>query len=873
MTELDKQYNARETEPAIYKYWLDGGFFHAVPDPAKKPFSIVIPPPNVTGQLHLGHAFDNTVQDVLTRFKRMQGYAAVWIPGTDHAGIATQIKVEENLRKEGLTRHDLGRERFLDRVWEWKRQYGGRIIEQLKLLGSSCDWERERFTMDEGCSRAVREVFVRLYEKGLIYKGTRIINWCPSCVTALSDAEVEHEEKPGNFWFIRYPVKNSDEYVVVATTRPETMLGDSAVAVNPSDERYTRLIGKTLILPLTNREIPVIADEYVDKDFGTGCVKITPCHDPNDYEVGQRHNLSRHLIMDDNAKIIGGTPYDGLDRYDARKKIVADLETLGLLEKTEPHTHAVGTCYRCGTTVEPITSPQWFVKMKPLAEPAIEVVKDGRMKFVPERFTKVYLNWMESVRDWCISRQLWWGHQIPAWTCSECGHITVSREDADKCEKCGGADITRDPDVLDTWFSSALWPFEVFGWPDKTPELDYWYPTTVVTPGYEIIFFWVARMIFSGLEHMGDVPFRTAYIHGIVRDDQGRKMSKSLGNGVDPQVVIDEYGADALRMNMISGVSPGADMRFYKDKCESFRNFSNKIWNATRFVLMNLTVSDANLPRSLELEDKWILTKLSQTIREVTENLEKYELGIAATKLYDFVWDDFCDWYIELTKPRLNSGERDKSESAQRVLLHVLAETLKLLHPFMPFITERIWQGLPLASSENDALMIQKYPEYAAELDFGAEASDFELVMDAIRAVRARRAEMNVPPSKRPALIIVSSREDVFKNSAALIQKLAYASEVSVLSAPPDGEGLVSVVTVAAQIFMPLRELIDIDAERKRLNAALEKARKEIEITEKKLANTEFVSKAPERVVQVERDKIAKANALIANLEESLKSL
>jgi len=873
MTELDKQYNARETEPAIYKYWLDGGFFHAVPDPAKKPFSIVIPPPNVTGQLHLGHAFDNTVQDVLTRFKRMQGYAAVWIPGTDHAGIATQIKVEENLRKEGLTRHDLGRERFLDRVWEWKRQYGGRIIEQLKLLGSSCDWERERFTMDEGCSRAVREVFVRLYEKGLIYKGTRIINWCPSCVTALSDAEVEHEEKPGNFWFIRYPVKNSDEYVVVATTRPETMLGDSAVAVNPSDERYTRLIGKTLILPLTNREIPVIADEYVDKDFGTGCVKITPCHDPNDYEVGQRHNLSRHLIMDDNAKIIGGTPYDGLDRYDARKKIVADLETLGLLEKTEPHTHAVGTCYRCGTTVEPITSPQWFVKMKPLAEPAIEVVKDGRMKFVPERFTKVYLNWMESVRDWCISRQLWWGHQIPAWTCSECGHITVSREDADKCEKCGGADITRDPDVLDTWFSSALWPFEVFGWPDKTPELDYWYPTTVVTPGYEIIFFWVARMIFSGLEHMGDVPFRTAYIHGIVRDDQGRKMSKSLGNGVDPQVVIDEYGADALRMNMISGVSPGADMRFYKDKCESFRNFSNKIWNATRFVLMNLTVSDANLPRSLELEDKWILTKLSQTIREVTENLEKYELGIAATKLYDFVWDDFCDWYIELTKPRLNSGERDKSESAQRVLLHVLAETLKLLHPFMPFITEHIWQGLPLASSENDALMIQKYPEYAAELDFGAEASDFELVMDAIRAVRARRAEMNVPPSKRPALIIVSSREDVFKNSAALIQKLAYASEVSVLSAPPDGEGLVSVVTVAAQIFMPLRELIDIDFERKRLNAALEKARKEIEITEKKLANTEFVSKAPERVVQVERDKIAKANALIANLEESLKNL
>ncbi|MDR0445643.1 MAG: valine--tRNA ligase [Oscillospiraceae bacterium] len=871
MAELEKVYDPKKTEDRIYKMWLDGGYFHAEPDSSKLPFSIVIPPPNVTGQLHLGHALDNTIQDVLTRYKRMRGYAAVWVPGTDHAGIATQARVEKELRGEGVSRHDLGREAFVERVWEWKTEYGGRIIEQLKLLGSSCDWERERFTMDEGCSRAVREFFVSLYEKGLIYKGERIINWCPRCVTALSDVEVEHEEQAGHFWHIKYRVTNSDEFVVVATTRPETMLGDTAVAVHPDDARYSHLIGKTVILPLMNREIPVIADEYVDREFGTGCVKITPCHDPNDFEVGNRHDLERILVMDNDAKIINGGKYDGLDRYDARRAIIEDLQALGQLVKIEEHTHSVGKCERCGTVVEPITSNQWFVKMQPLAEPAMDVVRDGRMKFVPERFAKTYMNWMENVRDWCVSRQLWWGHQIPAWHCEKCGHITVARDDPDKCEKCGSADIKRDPDVLDTWFSSALWPFSVFGWPDRTPELDFWYPTTVVTPGYEIIFFWVARMIFSGMEFMGDVPFRTAFIHGIVRDDKGRKMSKSLGNGIDPQDIIDQYGADALRMNMISGNSPGSDMRFYPERCEAMRNFANKIWNAARFVMMNLTTDKNELPAALEPEDKWILSRLAAATREISENLDKYELGLASAKIYDFIWDDFCDWYIELSKPRLNSGDADAAASAQKMLLYVLTEILKLLHPFMPFITEEIWQALP---HEGDALMIQTYPEYTAALDFPREAADFERVMAAIRAVRARRAEMSVPPSKRPSLTIVSDNPEIFEAGLVYIARLAYAGDVIVSrSAPADTDSMVSAATDSARIYMPLRELVDTEKERARITKELEKARADLERLESKLSNAEFTAKAPERVVAAERERADKARALIANLEASLKGL
>ncbi|MCF0121613.1 MAG: valine--tRNA ligase, partial [Oscillospiraceae bacterium] len=694
MKELPKVYDPKQVEKKIYDMWVEGGYFKGTIDPDKKPFTIVIPPPNVTGQLHLGHAFDETLQDVLVRVKRMQGYAALWIPGTDHAGIATQIKVEEALRGEGLTRYDLGREKFLERVWEWKNKFGNRIVEQLKTLGCSCDWDRERFTMDEGCSKAVREVFVSLYEKGLIYKGNRIINWCPKCTTALSDAEVEHEEQAGHFWHIRYPVKDSDEYVTVATTRPETMLGDTAVAVHPEDERYTHLVGKTLVLPLVGREIPVIADEYVDKDFGTGCVKMTPCHDPNDFEVGLRHNLEQIRVIDDNACIVNGGKYDGMDRYEARRAIVSDLEEQGYLVKVEEHSHNVGVCYRCGTTVEPVTSPQWFVKMKPLAEKAIEVVEDGRIRFVPDRFCKTYYNWMNNVNDWCISRQLWWGHQIPAWYCADCGHITVSREDAVECEACHSRNITRDEDVLDTWFSSALWPFSTLGWPEKTPDLDYFYPTSVLVTGYDIIFFWVARMIFSGMEHMKLEPFKTVLYHGLIRDSQGRKMSKSLGNGVDPIEVINTYGADALRFNIITGNSPGNDMRYYPERCEAMRNFANKIWNASRFVMMNLTIEKNELPEKLELEDKWILSKLNSLAGEVCDNIDKFELGIAASKIYDFIWDTFCDWYIELTKPRLNGEDKDANISAQKVLLYVLTEILKLLHPFMPFITEEIWQNM-----------------------------------------------------------------------------------------------------------------------------------------------------------------------------------
>ena len=871
MKELPKIYDPKAVESKIYDFWLKGNYFHAERDPEKKPFTIVIPPPNVTGQLHLGHAFDETIQDVLTRYKRMQGFAALWLPGYDHAGIATQIKVEEKLRGEGLTRFDLGREKFLDEVWAWKNKYGDRIVEQLKTLGSSCDWERQRFTMDEGCSKAVREVFCSLYEKGLIYKGKRIINWCPNCTTALSDAEVEYEEKPGHFWHIRYPLTDGSGYVTVATTRPETMLGDTAVAVNPNDERYTDIVGKTCILPLVNKEIPIIADEYVDMEFGTGCVKITPCHDPNDFEVGLRHDLEQVLILDGEAKIINGGKYNGMDRYEARKTIVHDLEEQGYLVKIEEHVHNVGTCYRCHSDVEPLASDQWFVKMGPLAKEAIRVVEDGTIKFVPDRFSKTYLNWMNNVRDWCISRQLWWGHQIPAWYCADCGHVTVSREDATKCEKCGSANIERDPDVLDTWFSSALWPFSTLGWPEKTADLEYFYPTDVLVTGYDIIFFWVARMIFSGMEHMKKEPFHTVLIHGLIRDPQGKKMSKSAGNGVDPIEMIDRFGADALRFNIITGNSPGNDMRFYVERCEAMRNFANKIWNATRFVMMNLTIDKNGLPDKLELEDKWILSKLNTLAKEVCENVDKYELGIAASKIYDFIWDSYCDWYIELAKPRLNSGDPEANLSAQKVLLFVLTEILKLLHPFMPYITEEIYQALP---HDGEALIIEKYPEFREDLSFPQEEAGFEKIMAAVRAVRARRAEMNVPPSKKPHLIIATDKTDVFSAGTLYLSKLAYAGEVSIVSeAPASAEGMVTVVTDDAKMYMPLSELVDLDKERERMQKELKKAQEELARIESKLANEKFVSRAPENVVAAEREKADKARALIANITESLEAL
>ncbi len=871
MRELPKVYDPKQVEKDIYKLWVDGGYFKGVIDPSKAPFTIVIPPPNVTGQLHLGHAFDETLQDVLIRYKRMQGYAALWVPGTDHAGIATQIKVEAELRKEGLTRYDLGREAFLERVWDWKKKFGSRIVEQLKTLGCSCDWDRERFTMDAGCSRAVREVFVSLYEKGLIYKGNRIINWCPTCTTALSDTEVEHEEQTGHFWYIKYPVKDSDEYVVVATTRPETMLGDTGVAVHPDDERYRHLIGKTVILPLMDREMPVVADEYVDKEFGTGCVKMTPCHDPNDFEVGLRHNLEQILVLNENAKIINGGKYNGLDRYDARKQIVKDLDALGLLVKIEEHTRNVGACYRCGTTVEPITSPQWFVKMPPLAKDALAVVEDGRIKFVPERFVKIYNNWMTNAHDWCISRQLWWGHQIPAWYCGDCDHVTVTRTDPTKCENCGSKNITRDEDVLDTWFSSALWPFSTLGWPDKTPELDYFYPTSVLVTGYDIIFFWVSRMIFSGMEHMKEEPFKTVLYHGLIRDAQGRKMSKSLGNGVDPLEVIETYGADALRFNIVTGNSPGNDMRYYPERCEAMRNFANKIWNASRFVMMNLTIDKNALPKRLELEDKWIVSKFNTLAREVSENMGKFELGIAASKIYDFIWDSYCDWYIELTKPRLNGDDAEAKTGAQKVLLYVLIEILKLLHPFMPFITEEIWQALP---HEGEALMIEKYPSYNETLAFPDDEANFEIIMAAVRAVRAQRAEMNVPPSKKPRLIITTDKTDVFEAGRVYLSKLAFAGELEITNTPPEKtDGMVTVVTDEAKLYMPMAELVDLEKERERIEKSLKKAREDLEKTRAKLQNEKFTSKAPENVVNAERERADKAQALIENLEESLKSL
>ena len=874
MKELPKIYEPQQVEGRIYQMWMDHDCFKAEPDPDKKPFSIVMPPPNVTGQLHMGHAMDSTLQDILTRFKRMQGYSALWLPGTDHAGIATQIKVEEELRtKEGLTRYDLGREKFLQRVWQWKEKYGNRIVEQQKKMGASCDWSRSRFTMDEGCSKAVRETFCELYDKGLIYKGSRIINWCPHCLTALSDAEVEYVDKPGHLWYIRYPLSDGSGDIVVATTRPETMMGDTGVAVNPEDEKFKHLIGKTCILPIMNREIPIVGDEYCEIGFGTGAVKMTPAHDPNDFEVGLRHNLEViRVIADDGTINENGGKYNGMDRYECRKAIVKDLEEQGYLIKTEPYSHNVGTCYRCHNDVEPLISAQWFVKMEPLAKEAIRVVNDGTIKFVPERFTKTYINWMENVHDWCISRQLWWGHQIPAWYCDECGHINVKREDPTECEKCGCKHLTREEDVLDTWFSSALWPFSTMGWPDlDSPDLKYWYPTSVMVTGYDIIFFWVARMIFSGMEQMKKEPFKTVFIHGLVRDDKGRKMSKSLGNGIDPLEMADTYGADALRFNLITGNSPGNDMRFYVEKCGAMRNFANKLWNASRFVMMNLTIDKNELPETLELEDKWVLSKLNTLSKEVCENLDKYEIGIAAAKIYDFIWDTYCDWYIELTKPRLNSGDEARARSAQQVLLYVLTDILKLLHPFMPFITEEIWQALP---HDGEALMIARYPEYTESLAFPAEERDFEMVMNAIRAVRSRRAEMNVPPSRKAHLFITTDRQDAFRSGEIYITKLAYAEQITISSElPADAEKMVSAVTEEARLFMPMAELIDLDKERARLEKELEKARKNYEGQMRKLSNENFISRAPEAVVQTERERAEKAKALVENLETSLKNL
>ena len=880
MKELPKVYEPQQVESSIYEMWMENDCFKATPDPDKKPYSIVMPPPNVTGQLHMGHALDATLQDILTRYKRMQGYSALWLPGTDHAGIATQIKVEEELRvNEGKTRYDLGREKFLERVWAWKEKYGNRIVQQQKKLGVSCDWSRSRFTMDEGCSKAVREAFCEMYEKGLIYKGSRIINWCPHCLTALSDAEVEYTDKPGHLWYIRYPLADGSGDIVVATTRPETMMGDTGVAVNPEDEKFKHLIGKTCILPIMNREIPIVGDEYCEIGFGTGAVKMTPAHDPNDFEVGLRHNLEVIRVLNDDGTVNeNGGKYCGMDRYECRKAIVADLEAEGYLVKTEPYSHNVGTCYRCHNDVEPLISAQWFVKMKPLAEEAIRVIKDGTIKFVPERFSKTYLNWMENVHDWCISRQLWWGHQIPAWYCDECGHINVSREDPTKCEKCGCTHLTREEDVLDTWFSSGLWPFSTLGWPDLDSEdLKYWYPTTDMVTGYDIIFFWVARMVVSGMEQMKKEPFKTVFIHGLVRDDKGRKMSKSLGNGIDPLEMAEKYGADALRFNLITGNSPGNDMRFYVEKCEAMRNFANKIWNASRYVLMNLTIGEPGLPvmEDLEQEDKWVLSKLNTLIREVTANLDAYEIGVASSKVYDFIWDTYCDWYIELTKTRLYSENEKSKLAAQKVLVYVLDQTLRLLHPFMPFITEEIWQAIPHAGK---FLISAEWPVYREEFAFGAEEAAMEQIIEAITALRARRAEMNVPMSKKVNLTIAASQPEIFEAGKAFFLRLAGAEDVKVCGmeaaeAASGDDGLVEVTTHAARLFMPLAELVDFEKELARIAKEKENCLKQIALFESKLSNEAFVSRAPEKVVNDQKEKLAKNQALLAQLIESEKRL
>lgn len=869
--ELDKQYSPQNVEDRTYKFWCDHKYFHAEVNPNKKPYTIVIPPPNITGQLHMGHALDETLQDILIRWRRMEGYETLWLPGTDHASIATEAKIVEAMRKEGITKEEIGREKFLERAWEWKAQYGGRIVEQLKKLGSSCDWDRERFTLDEGCSKAVREVFCKLYDKGLIYRGERIINWCPHCLTSISDAEVEYEDQAGHFWHLRYPFKNGSGYLELATTRPETLLGDTAVAVNPNDERYKDMVGKTLILPIVHREIPVIADDYVDIEFGTGVVKITPAHDPNDFEVGLRHDLEVINVLTPDAKIVDDYPkYAGMDRYEARKAIVEDLEAEGALVEIEDYSHNVGTCYRCGTTVEPRVSKQWFVKMEPLAKPAVEVVRNGEVKFVPERFDKTYFHWMENIKDWCISRQLWWGHRIPAYYCDDCGEVMVSAQEVHTCSKCGSNHVHQDPDTLDTWFSSALWPFSTLGYPDDTKELEYFYPTDTLVTGYDIIFFWVARMIFSGVEHMGQVPFHTVLIHGLVRDAQGRKMSKSLGNGIDPLLVIDQYGADALRFTLATGNAPGNDMRFSDEKVKASRNFANKLWNAARFVLMYLgnDYSYPGLPKDLAIEDKWILSKVNTLAKEVTDNLERFELGIAVAKLYDFIWDVFCDWYIEIAKIRLQSGKG--ADTAKAVLVYVLTDILKLLHPFMPFITEEIYQAIP---HDTESIMISKWPEYDPTLSFAAEEAQMEKIMDAIRAIRNRRAEMNIPPSKKSKVYVETAFSDVFAVGSEFIKRLAYASDVEIADAFGDLGNTVTIVTNDAKIYIPLGDLVDFEAEAKRLQKELAAAEEKLAFINKKLDNPGFVNKAPEKVVQQNRDEAAKLTEKIANLRSSLENL
>ena len=880
-TELPKTYAPAEFEDRIYQMWCDRGYF--TPDPANPApaFSVVIPPPNVTGQLHMGHALDETLQDILVRTKRMQGYNTLWVPGTDHAGIATQIKVEERLRvDEGKTRYDLGREEFLRRVWAWKDSYEARITGQLKKLGASCDWTRQRFTMDDGCSRAVREVFVNLYDKGLIYRGHRIINWCPHCATALSDAEVEYTEQPGFFWHIKYPIKGEDGYVEVATTRPETMFGDTAVAVNPNDETTRHLIGKTLILPIVGREIPVIADDYVEIGFGTGCVKITPAHDPNDFLVGERHGLEQIKVMNDDATMNRyAGKYEGMDRYACRKALVADLEAQGYLLSVEPHTHNVGTCYRCHNTVEPLTSDQWFVKMKPLAEPALEAVRSGDVKFAPDRFSKIYINWMENCHDWCISRQVWWGHRIPAFYCDACGKMTVSKQDITTCPVCG-APVRQESDVLDTWFSSALWPFSTLGWPDRTPELEKYYPTSVLVTGYDIIFFWVARMIFSGLEHMGQKPFSTVFIHGLVRDAQGRKMSKSLGNGIDPLEIISKYGADALRFALATGNSPGNDMRFSDEKMEAARNFANKLWNASRFVRMNLTIDEVRLPDAdrLALEDKWILHSFNRLAESVNANLEKYEVGVALAAIYEFTWDVFCDWYIELAKARLNEKESEGNRICQQVITYVLNGILKLLHPFMPFITEEIFSSLPHLPGDAESIMISRYPTGRSDLEFPIEAGEMERVLELIRAIRNRRAEMNIAPSRKAAVFIETRYADAFNSATApFFARLASASGIEVAESFPadrvSADTCVQVVTPAATAYLPLSDLVDYEKERARLTAEIAKVSAEVERLDKKLSNQGFVAKAPAAVVDAERAKLAAAREKLTATEAALAKL
>ena len=871
--ELEKQYNPKNVEDRIYKSWLDAKYFHAKREPGKKTYTIVIPPPNITGQLHMGHALDNTLQDILIRYHRMAGYDTLWVPGTDHASIATEAKIVEAMKKEGLTKEDIGREKFLERAWAWKAQYGGRIIEQLKKMGSSCDWDRERFTLDEGCSKAVNEVFCNLYEKGLIYRGERIINWCPHCLTSISDAEVEYEEQAGHFWHLRYPFKDGSGYLELATTRPETLLGDTAVAVNPNDERYKDVVGKTLILPLVHREIPVVADDYVEMDFGTGVVKITPAHDPNDFEVGLRHNLEVINVLTPDAKITDDYPkYAGMDRYEARKAIVEDLKAEGALVEIEDYSHNVGTCYRCGTTVEPRVSKQWFVKMKPLAGPAIDAVKNGDTRFIPQRFEKVYFHWLENIRDWCISRQLWWGHRIPAWYCADCGEITVSRTAPTACAHCGSKNIEQDPDTLDTWFSSALWPFSTLGWPEETEDYKHYYPTNTLVTGYDIIPFWVMRMMFSGLEQTGQVPFDTVLIHGLVRDAQGRKMSKSLGNGIDPLEIIDKYGADALRFTLATGNSPGNDMRFSDERVEASRNFANKIWNAARFILMNLPENEPApyIPQALAIEDKWILSQYNTLVSGVTDSLEKFELGMAVQKLYDFIWDVFCDWYIEIAKIRLNGDDEEQKATVRAVLVYVMSNTLKLLHPFMPFITEEIWQTLP---HTGESIMISDWPKADSALNFAAEEAEMSRIMTAIKAVRNRRAEMNVAPSKKAKIFIETAYADTFLKGTVFFKRLASASEVEVAAHFDDMNSAVSIITESARLYIPMDELVDFKAELARLNKEKAGVQKELDFVNNKLNNENFVNKAPAAVVEGQRQAKAQLEEKMALILESIEKI